>query len=177
MQITFKAFKEKIEQINEIDIRENYSGIKYSVNTNNEELKKYIENILNEIYIIDTYEIDGWIYEQKHFDEVIDTIKNMESYNDLEKLYQNPIIDKDRCRIIHYSNKNISAFKLEFNTEGLKQFMLNEIKDIDNITIKKEKKYAIYIQHDIIAMKEECKYDCRTNIRKHEIEQIFNLGD
>lgn len=177
MEMTFQTFMEKIKQIKEINIYSNYGGIKYDISTNNQELKQHIKKVLNQIDITNMYKINGIMYEQKIIDEIIDAIKNMESYNDLEKLYQNPIVDEDYCKIVHYSKKNIKAFKLDFLTKQLKQFMLEKIKNIDNITIKEESEYSIYIQNDIIAMKEECKYDCKTNIRMHEIEQIFNLNN
>ena len=170
----YDELKEKLNNINEVKIHTSETYFEYNYKTDNKELEEFIEFKLQNIKIDDGYKVSQKFYKGIYIDEIIDTIKNMKTYDELIKLFNNPLVNKPHCKKYKTQDK-IKEIRLEFLKPSVAEFIYNQIKNLDNINITNTGLYHFTIKSDVADIKEQCKHTCKTNIRKHEIEELFNL--
>ena len=180
MNLTIEEFIKKAEEIDELEVSlVSEVGIySWCTQGNNSELKEYIAKQLKEnLTLTDAYLLPGyesvWI-EKSYIDLIIKTIKNAENYNEMyENLNHICYIEAFR----NYNGDKIENIRLRFRNKYKKETKeliiekLNQLQiEVDNID------YAIIrIKNQTCDIKEQCKHQCKTTIKKEKFNKIFNL--
>lgn len=180
MELTIKEFIKKAEEIDELKIlKVSEVGIyQWKTQGDNYELKEYIEKqlkenlILTDAYLLPEYKT-AWI-KKSYIDLIIETIKNAENYNEMyENLnhicYIEAFRNYDGDKIVDISIRFGNRYKKETKIlmiNKLKQSQI-EVQDIDYSIIK--------IKNQTCDIKEQCKHQCKTTIKKEKFNKIFNL--
>lgn len=180
MNLTIKEFIKKAEEIDELEVSlVSEVGI-YSWDTkgDNNELREYIAQQLKEnLTLTDAYLLPGyesvWI-EKSYIDLIIETIKNAENYNEMyENLNHICYIEAFRT----YNGDKIENIKLKFLNRYRKETKNLIIKKLNQSQIEVHNiDYAIIrIKNQTCDIKEQCKHQCKTTIKKEKFNKIFNL--
>ncbi len=180
MNLTIKEFIEKAEEIDELKVsKDSEVGIYvWQTQGDNKELREYIaQQLIENLTLTDAYLLPGykraWI-KKSHIDLIIETIKNAENYNEMyENLNHICYIEAFR----NYNGDKIENIRLRFRNKYKKETKeliiekLNQLQiEVDNID------YAIIrIKNQTCDIKEQCKHQCKTTIKKEKFNKIFNL--
>ena len=180
MELTIEEFMKKAEEIDELNVSKvSEVGIyKWETQGDNNELREYIaKQLIKNLTLTDAYLLPGyktvWI-KKSHIDLIIETIKNAENYNEMyENLNHIRAISASRI----YDGDRITYIRIRFENnyeEEKKILIMDKLKQLQ-IEVQNISSYSMRIKNQTCDIKEQCKHQCKTTIKKEKFNKIFNL--
>ena len=178
-----KDLEMKAEKIDELNIyrSNNYSDIYYyEIYTANEDVKKHLQDVLQNIELEDALYLpgtDAWIKKEIIVD-AINIIKNADKYEDISFSSMQNIPFVRRVSYSHQQDMTISVHIYFFTSDeyamAIRDVMAALLYDTDYITAKGYN-YGLHITNKNIDEKEKCKHTCKTQYKINKINEIFEL--
>ena len=186
MEFTLAEFKEKAEQIPQLTFKKSNSGYYFWQATgNNKEVREYlIKTLIEKLNITDCYKLptkpeegNKWV-KKEDIDNIINKIKNAESYDEIKTIKDDIYIDEITIKQENDITKGIQInYGYSFHKAEGHKIITDMLKNTDGIHINKitSNGRVIFVKTDTIDQKELCKHKCKTNMAISNIDEIFGI--